>query len=163
MESQKARRLAQLLKALCCEHHLTVAVAESLTGGLLGAQISTTPGSSEYFLGGIISYSVTIKQEILKVSEDTINVHGVVSAQCAEEMARGVRRLCGAEIGIALTGYAGPASHESEKVGEVWISVVDSEGAFTSRYCFGDVGRDVVRQKTVEQALEDLVACAHQR
>lgn len=162
MESQKARRLAQILKALCCERQLTVAVAESLTGGLLGAYISSVPGSSEYFLGGIISYSVTMKQEILKVSKDTIDTHGVVSAQCAEEMASGARRLCDADIGIALTGYAGPSIHASENAGDVWASVVDAGGAFTSLSCFGDIGRQEVRLKAVEQALELLIDCARQ-
>ena len=99
-----AKKIAPLLK----ERHLKVATAESCTGGLIGHIITDVPGSSEYYEGGIISYSNEMKMRFLGVREQTLKEYGAVSEQTAKEMAEGVRKATDADIGIATTGIAGP-------------------------------------------------------
>jgi len=115
-----AKKIAPLLK----ERHLKVATAESCTGGLIGHTITDVPGSSEYYEGGIISYSNEMKMKFLGVKERTLKEYGAVSEQTAKEMAEGVRRATGADIGIATTGIAGPGGGTAEKpVGLVYIAI----------------------------------------
>ena len=83
-------------------------MAESCTGGLLGDCLTDVPGSSDYFLGGVLSYSNDAKHRLLGVSDETLATHGAVSAVCAREMAQGVRRLLHSDVGISVTGIAGP-------------------------------------------------------
>src|SRR5437016_14419813 len=90
------------------QRNLTLAVAESCTGGLIGHRLTNVPGSSSYFLGGIISYSYDAKERLLGVSHATLYDFGAVSEQTAREMAHGARRALGADIGLAVTGIAGP-------------------------------------------------------
>ncbi len=113
----------------------TVAVAESCTGGLIGHRLTNVAGSSEYVLGGAVAYSNDMKQSQLGVSADTLERHGAVSTEVAEEMARGARRSAGADYGIATTGIAGPGGGTEEKpVGTVCIAL-DREGAvYSHRY-----------------------------
>src|SRR5215813_13862754 len=87
---------------------LTLALAESCTGGLVGDRITNVPGSSAYFLGGVVSYSYDAKERLLGVSHDTLYDSGAVSEPTAREMARGARRALGADIALAVTGIAGP-------------------------------------------------------
>ncbi|RLF63065.1 MAG: competence protein ComA [Thermoplasmata archaeon] len=115
-----AKKIAPLLK----ERHLKVATAESCTGGLIGHTITDVPGSSEYYEGGIISYSNEMKMKFLGVKERTLKEYGAVSEQTAKEMAEGVRRATDADIGIATTGIAGPGGGTAEKpVGLVYIAI----------------------------------------
>jgi len=115
-----ARRIAPLLK----ERQLKIATAESCTGGLIGHTITNVPGSSEYYEGGIISYSNEMKMKFLEVNKQTLKEYGAVSEQTAREMAEGVRKATGADIGIATTGIAGPGGGTAEKpVGLVYISI----------------------------------------
>jgi nicotinamide-nucleotide amidase len=101
---------------------LTLAVAESCTGGGLGGQVTSVPGSSEVFLGGVIAYANSVKSGILGVREETLKRHGAVSEATAAEMAAGARRLCGAAIGLSVTGIAGPGgSNEKKPVGLVYM------------------------------------------
>lgn len=86
----------------------TLAVAESCTGGLLGDRITDVPGSSDYFLGGVLAYSNQVKHSLLGVRQETLDTDGAVSAQCAAEMAQGVRRLLHADAALSVTGIAGP-------------------------------------------------------
>jgi nicotinamide-nucleotide amidase len=97
------------------DRKLSLAVAESCSGGGLGNQITNVPGSSEVFLGGVIAYANSLKTGLLGVSEETLKKHGAVSKQAAQAMAAGVRRLCGADIGLAITGIAGPGGTSAEK------------------------------------------------
>lgn len=99
-----SQRAGQLLLA----RGLTLAVAESCTGGLLGDMITDVPGSSTWFLGGVQSYADAVKRAVLDVRAETLAQHGAVSAACAQEMARGVRRLIGADVALSVTGIAGP-------------------------------------------------------
>lgn len=105
------------------DRNLTLATAESCTGGYLSHKITSIPGSSEYFLGGITSYDNKVKQQVLGVKKETLDQFGAVSEETATEMAQGVRELMNADIGIATTGIAGPGGGTAEKpVGTVWIA-----------------------------------------
>jgi len=100
----------------------TLATAESCTGGLIGHLITEIPGSSQYFLGGVIAYQNDVKHRILGVRQETLDTVGAVSAECAQEMAQGIRRLVQSDIGISVTGIAGPTGGTPEKpVGLTYI------------------------------------------
>jgi len=112
--------LGPLLKA----RRLTLAAAESCTGGLIGHRLTGVPGSSEYFLGGIISYSNAAKERLLGVPAETLRTFGAVSEETARAMARGARRALGADLGVAVTGVAGPGGGTPEKpVGLTWLAL----------------------------------------
>jgi PncC family amidohydrolase len=100
--------LEQIVGRMLAERKLTLAVAESCTGGLLGHRITNVAGSSEYFEGGVIAYSYDAKERLLSVHHDTLYEHGAVSPETALEMARGARKALGADIGLSITGIAGP-------------------------------------------------------
>jgi PncC family amidohydrolase len=101
---------------------ITVAAAESCTGGLLGDMLTDVPGSSTYFLGGVVAYHDDLKSGLLGVPAEVIEQHGAVSEQCALLMARGVRAVSGADLGISITGIAGPTGGTPAKpVGTVYI------------------------------------------
>ncbi|MFR7707854.1 MAG: nicotinamide-nucleotide amidohydrolase family protein [Alistipes inops] len=120
-----ASATADLLRA----RRATLAVAESCTGGALSASFSAMAGASDYYLGGVVSYSNDVKVGILGVSPDTLRLHGAVSEQTACEMAEGVRRLCGADYALSTTGVAGPTGGTPEKpVGTVWIGLATPHG-----------------------------------
>lgn len=105
------------------EMDLKVSIAESLTGGALQGQLTELGGSSKYFSGGIVTYSTESKVNILGVSEKTVSDHGVVSSKCAEEMADRVREIFGTDVGISLTGVAGPDELEGKQVGTVYVGL----------------------------------------
>lgn len=134
----------------------TIAIAESCTGGLLGGRLTSIPGSSSYFKGGIISYSNETKVELLDVSPYSLAADGAVSASVAEQMAKGVRKRMEADYGLGITGIAGPAGGTEEKpVGLVYISLADDSEVQTSRYLFGR-GRNRVRRSATQMALDML-------
>jgi PncC family amidohydrolase len=117
------------------ERHWTLAVAESCTGGLLGHRITEVPGSSDYFVGGIIAYAYKAKEKFLGVDPMTLEIHGAVSEETAVQMAEGVRKAFDVDIGIGVTGIAGPASDLSEKpVGLTWIAVSTTEGTLAQSH-----------------------------
>jgi nicotinamide-nucleotide amidase len=101
----------------------SVACAESLTGGGVGARLTAVPGASDYFLGSAVVYTTEAKRSVLGVSQDTIDGPGVVSEGCALEMAAGARRVFGADVGLALTGAAGPEPHGGAEPGTVWVAL----------------------------------------
>ncbi|MGD9797197.1 MAG: competence/damage-inducible protein A [Acidimicrobiia bacterium] len=109
--------------ALLGARGLTLAVAESMTGGLVASRLVDVPGSSDWFLGGVVSYASEVKFDVLGVTPGP-----VVSARCAEEMAEGVRRLLGADVGLSVTGVAGPAAQEDHPVGTVFLGLASGEG-----------------------------------
>lgn len=114
--------LEMIVGKMLTEKKLTLAVAESCTGGLIGHRITDVPGSSEYFVGGIVAYSYDAKEKLLGVHHDTLYDHGAVSVETASEMAHGVRRVLGTDIGISATGIAGPGGGLPGKpVGLVYI------------------------------------------
>lgn len=141
---------------------LTLATSESLTGGLLGAVITSIPGSSAYYLGGAVAYATAMKARLSGVERSILTSHGVVSEQTVTEMAIGIQRLTDADWAIAVSGVAGPDPQEGHPAGEVWICVVGPRvGAMESavqahRYQFeGD--RTAIREQTVAAGLELLL------
>ena len=119
------------------KRELKLALAESCTGGLIGDRITNVPGSSEYFLGGIVAYAYEAKVALLGVSWDTLNTKGAVSQETVLEMARGTRRILNTDIGVSVTGVAGPGGGTPEKpVGTVWIGLVAKEGEWTRLFQF---------------------------
>jgi nicotinamide-nucleotide amidase len=148
--------LATVVLGACEARTLHIGVAESCTGGLLGARLTAIPGSSTVVLGGVIAYSNEVKRELLGVRQDTLDAHGAVSEQVATEMAAGVRRRVGAEVGMAITGVAGPGGGTADKpVGLVWIGV-DVQGTVRthgSRF-IGD--RAEIRFRSTQAALDIL-------
>jgi nicotinamide-nucleotide amidase len=129
---------------------LTLGVAESLTGGLMASRIVAVPGASRWFRGGIVSYASDVKRRLLGVGEGP-----VVSEAAATAMAAGARDRLGADIGLAVTGVAGPDEQEGQPVGTVWVGLADSQGALARQ--LGLPGsRDQIRQITVISALDQL-------
>lgn len=144
------------LGSILTERALTLSTAESCTGGLIGHIITGTPGSSAYFMGGIISYSNLAKIELLDVSPDTLEEYGAVSAQTAMEMASGVRMKFHTDIGVSVTGIAGPDGGSSHKpVGTVYMGFADRADRFSIRYKFSGSREDIKRQ-TAETVLENI-------
>jgi nicotinamide-nucleotide amidase len=137
------------------ERGLTLAVAESCTGGRIGDWVTNVAGSSAYFLLGVVTYSNEAKQQVLGVRAETLAAHGAVSTHTAEEMAQGVRRLAGADIGLSTTGIAGPGGGTPEKpVGTVCVGLAWEGGAWSRRYDLGDRGRDWIKGTTAQVALD---------
>ena len=118
-ETTIIKEMANLIE----EQNYTLAAAESLTGGLFQEEVTSISGVSKWFKGGIVSYSTEVKMNTLGVKIETIDTYGVVSAECAKEMAENVRKLMDADIGISFTGVAGPASLEGKEPGTVYIGV----------------------------------------
>ena len=116
--------LQESLLFLCNNRSLKFCTAESCTGGYIGHQITSIPGSSGYFKGGIISYSNELKMKILGVSAQTLESHGAVSEQCVKEMVKGALKVCEADVAVAVSGIAGPEGGTPEKpVGTIWLAV----------------------------------------
>ena len=148
--------LAAVVLELCRARGLTIGVAESCTGGLLGARLTATAGSSDVVLGGVIAYANAVKTSLLGVSAEALADEGAVSEPVVRAMATGARTTTGARAGLAITGIAGPGGGTEEKpVGTVWIAT-DLDGAVESRRLrlIGD--RVEVRQRAAQSALEML-------
>lgn len=117
------------------ERGLTLATAESCTGGLIGHLLTEIPGSSDYYLGGLISYSDALKRAELGVDERVLERHGAVSAQTCVAMAEGARRRYGAQVAVAVTGIAGPSGGSAAKpVGLTYVAVADEQGHEVQRH-----------------------------
>ncbi|HEX6230267.1 MAG TPA: competence/damage-inducible protein A [Actinomycetota bacterium] len=138
---------------LLAERGLTLACAESLTGGGLGELITAVPGASAYFLGSAVTYSSQAKRSVLGVSASTLEGPGPVSRECAAEMAAGARRVFGAGVAAALTGAAGPEPHAGAEPGQVWIAL-DAEGATHQHGFRWPFDRDLVRRVAEKAALD---------
>lgn len=149
-----AEKLVELYRAV----GKTCATAESCTGGGIGAAITAIAGSSEMFLGGVISYANSVKHGVLGVKSETLSTVGAVSSETAAQMADGARRLTGADIAVAVTGIAGPGGGSVDKpVGLVWFGLASASGVRTEKVLFpGD--RAAVRAATVVHALGMLTA-----
>jgi nicotinamide-nucleotide amidase len=144
----------ELLAALLRERALTIATAESCTGGLLAARLTELAGSSDYVAGGIVAYSNEIKTAAADVPAELIDRHGAVSQEVAQALARGARRRLGADIGVGITGIAGPGGGSEQKpVGLVWLSVVGPHGAELTRSVNLPGGRADVRDRATTVAL----------
>lgn len=132
---------------------LTLAVAESCTGGKLGDLITEVPGSSEYFLGGVISYGNDAKVKLLGVDAPTLKTKGAVSEEVALQMATGARKALGADIGVGITGVAGPTGGTPQKpVGLVYIAVSSSSASVCRRNIFKGA-RSSIKDQSAQKAL----------
>jgi nicotinamide-nucleotide amidase len=131
----------------------TLAVAESCTGGLIGSRLTEVPGSSDYFLGGVVTYADAAKRALLGVSPETLAAHGAVSEETARAMAAGVRQVLGADFGLAVTGVAGPTGGTPEKpVGLAYLALAGPDGVACERHSlFGD--RQGIRHRASQAAL----------
>lgn len=153
MTEQPEERLGQLLRT----RGLTLAVAESCSGGLICHRLTNVPGASDYFLGGVVTYSNQAKAELLHVPEVTLAAHGAVSAETATAMATGVRELFHSEVSVAVTGIAGPTGGTPQKpVGTVFIAVAGPQGVAARRFAFQGT-REEIKAQTAEAALTWLV------
>ena len=124
---------------LLLERGLKLVLAESCTGGLLGSRITDVPGSSEYFLGGVVAYAYEAKADLLGVSWETLNTKGAVSRETVLEMARGVRHRMKAHIAVSVSGIAGPGGGTPEKpVGTTWIGLAAEDGEWAKAYRFSE-------------------------
>jgi PncC family amidohydrolase len=135
----------------------TLALGESCTGGLVAHRITEVAGSSEYFLGGVVAYSNPIKHSLLQVAEQTLERHGAVSEETARQMARGARAVLGADVGLSVTGIAGPGGGTPEKpVGLTLLAVSTPAGEWIERHVWnGD--RQNNKQASAEAALRLLL------
>lgn len=145
--------IAEKLVAFLSARGLTCATAESCTGGGVGSAITSVPGSSAVFAGGIISYSNDVKRDVLGVSEENLKKFGAVSSEVAAEMAVGARRLMKTDLAVSLTGIAGPGGGSADKpVGLVWFGLSTAMGVRTEKVIF--IGnRSQVREQAIVHAL----------
>ena len=138
------------------EKGLSLALAESCTGGMIAETITNVAGASDIFYGSAVTYVNRAKEHILGVAHETLEKHGAVSSECAEEMACGARRVYGADVAMSVTGIAGPGGgSEAKPVGTVWFGLATKDGAETFRRRF-DGDRAAVRRQTVEEVLRRL-------
>ncbi len=141
--------------ALASELGVTIATAESLTGGKVCEALVEVPGASHVVRGGVVAYVVDVKHDVLGVAQDLLDTLGPVSEPVALAMARGARRLMGADVAVATTGVAGPEPHGGEAPGTVVIAVAGPKGeAVTTLHLSGN--RDDIRRETTRLALVEL-------
>jgi PncC family amidohydrolase len=142
------------------QHGLKLATAESCSGGLLADHITNVAGSSDYFIGGVVAYSYEAKVALLHVSWDTLRAHGAVSRETVVEMARGVRTALGADIGISVSGIAGPGGGLPDKpVGTTWIGLSATDGDWSRKFVWkGDrrSNKEASAQAALQFALDYL-------
>ena len=136
------------------ERKFKLATAESCTGGLVSDRITNIPGSSEYFMGGIVAYAYEVKAAVLGVSWDTLNTKGAVSSETVLEMAQGAKRLLEVDIAVSVSGIAGPGGGMPEKpVGYTWFGLATNDGAWTRTFTWkGD--REQNKHESSEAALQ---------
>ncbi|UCF64403.1 MAG: competence/damage-inducible protein A [bacterium] len=152
--SEDETELEEVLGRLLSERQETVAVAESLTGGLIQDKITNISGSSAYYMGGVVAYSNEAKERLLMVKENTLENHGAVSKEVAAEMAQGIQKQFQTDLGISTTGIAGPTGATATKpIGLVYIGVAYHSKVKTRRFQFG-TDREINKQRAAQAALE---------
>jgi nicotinamide-nucleotide amidase len=149
MSERPAERLIRSLT----ERGLTVAVAESLTGGLVVADLVSVPGASAVVRGGIVAYATELKHDLLGVDAALLAAGGPIQAAVAEQMASGVRARLTADVGLATTGVAGPDPQDGHAPGEVWIAIATAVDVRSVRLELGG-DRAAIRRETVEAVIE---------
>ncbi len=147
-------RLETQIGNLLRERKLTLALAESCTGGLVSDRVTNVPGSSEYFLGGIVAYAYAAKVSLLNVSRETLNNFGAVSRETVLEMARGARTVLNADIAASISGIAGPGGGtDSKPVGTVWLALAASDGEWAREFHFSG-NREQIKAASADAALQ---------
>lgn len=148
---------AQVL-ALCREKGLTLSAAESITGGLIAKCITDVPGASQVFLGGVVSYTNGVKERVLHVPHETLETYSAVSEQTARAMAEGVRALTGADLGLSVTGVAGPDRDDrGHAVGTVYLALSAGTGTQT-RQLHLNGSRPAIRDRSADEMFRMLLA-----
>ncbi len=148
-----SKRLIRTLK----ERGLTIATAESLTGGLLGSSLVDVPGASAAYLGGICTYTDRIKHKLLGVSKESLRRHGAVSETVAIEMANGIRQKTDADLAVSATGFAGPDSDGGIPVGRVYIGVSTRAGTcYAVQFDFSGT-RNLIRKEAARAAIDEIL------
>ena len=146
-------RLPDMVGQMLCAKGYTISCAESCTGGLLTSTLTDVPGSSAYVMGSVVSYSNDVKSRILHVAEGTLAAHGAVSPETARAMAEGVRNLMQTDVGVGITGIAGPGGGSPEKpIGLVYIAVSAPGKASVEKNVFSGV-RAEIKRAAVNKAL----------
>jgi len=146
--------MEKVVGTLLKKKKIRISIAESCTGGLLSHLFTNMPGSSTYYQGGIISYSNNLKFSLLKVSYELIKEKGAVSKEVAEEMAKGVRKICVTDIGIGITGIAGPTGGTPQKpIGLVYIALSTPQGEVSQKFLFSG-NREDIKWKASQTALD---------
>lgn len=149
---------AERLVRAAREAGVTIGTAESCTGGLIGAALTSVPGSSAVFPGGLVTYSNQLKQQLLNVPASDLREHGAVSEVVARAMAQGARRALGCDYAVAVTGIAGPGGgSEAKPVGTVHVAVAGPEGVSAWHDVWSGLDREGVREATVDAALSRLL------
>ena len=149
--------MAASLHAELLRRSATIGTAESITGSGLGALMTAAPGASETYRGGVVSYATDVKQGLLGVSAETIEKYGVVSAECAREMALGTRSLLTCDYAVSTTGVAGPDSQEGKPVGTVFVAVADGVDVTVKELSLsGD--RSEIRDASCREAVSAVLA-----
>lgn len=152
------RKLSEEIVRECAARGYKISTAESCTGGMISAAITSISGSSSVIELGICSYSNRIKNKILGVSEKTLQEFTEYSLPCAEEMASGAARVSGADFAVSTSGVAGPTGGTAENpVGTVYIAVFEKSAGESKRFEFANKGRDYIRAAATEKALEMLL------
>lgn len=147
-------RTAAALLALCERHGLTLAVAESLTGGLVSAALTAVPGASRVFRGSVIAYATDLKRDLLGVDSTLLAERGAVHSEVARQMASGVRWRLGADWGVATTGVAGPEPQDGQPAGTVFVAVAGPDGRCETAAPAAGGDRAEIRAAAVAAALE---------
>ena len=146
--------IEEVVGTLLKKKGISVSVAESCTGGLLSHLFTNISGSSTYYQGGIISYSNEVKSSLLKVPYKLIKEKGAVSPEVAKEMAKGVRKICATDIGIGITGIAGPTGGTLQKpVGLIYIALSTSQGEISRKFLFSG-NREDIKWRSSQTALD---------
>lgn len=150
-------KLEKKIGEILQDRSLTLGLAESCTGGLIASRITDVPGSSAYFMAGLVTYSNKAKTKFLSVPDKIITRHGAVSNIVAERMAKGVRAAAGVDVGLSITGIAGPAGGSPEKpVGTVFIALATKKNVYVRKFLFSGNRREV-RRRSAEEALTMLL------
>lgn len=154
-----SRKLILQLAEILIENNLTLAVAESCTGGMLAQQCTSLSGSSDWFECGFVTYSYASKTRLLDVQADVLKEHGAVNKEVAEQMASGVLNHCDADISVSITGIAGPGGgSESKPIGTVYIATAVKHQSANAKHHYFHGNRQLVREQSVRMSIIEILS-----
>ena len=155
--STEILRLSKKLHKMLLDRNVKIAFAESCTGGLLQEIVTTNSGATHYFLGGVVSYSDKMKNKILHVPQEVLTEYGAVSSETAKLMEKGIRDICNSDIGVSVTGIAGPSGGTKEKpVGTIFCTIGNNRKQETNQFQFQG-NRELVRKQTALNVLKKII------